>query len=479
MNCASRVIPHLRERGGRAAIWTVRDGPVAFSEMGALAAGTQRVARAEGLTSGVPVLVLAAPGPRLFAAVLGLIALGIPVMFVEPWMPVADIEHAIEIAKPQAFIGSPLALLWGLRVAAIRRIPRWLHLRRVTRSDRSAPFRADDVDPATPAVITFTTGTTGQPKGIVRSHQCMWDLHEILTDGGKRDAIDAPDLCIFPNIALLHLGTGRGAVIVPKAWSDRDLHRIAMLPPALQPRTLSCGPAFLRTLTRFAERMPGAFRLQSFHVGGALTDCAIFERAFERWNDATFTHVYGGTEAEPVAHADARASVTHSRRRGRFQTLHVGAPIPQIAAVPSPEGLWVSGPNVAPIYRPEPGAHAKTQRVDEAGRYWHCMGDRVTPDSDGWWLGGRASQPAEEFELEQRIYARLGTSACFVHRDPAGRLVLYGENVSRKRAEAGAGFATEFPEVEMIREGTIVRDRRHRARIDRRASLATAGRRNG
>ncbi|MFV1987683.1 MAG: AMP-binding protein [Gemmatimonadota bacterium] len=475
MNCASRVLPHFRDRPNHTALWTLEDGQISFGELGRLATGAQALALDAGLKAGDTALVLARPGPLLFAAVVGLLGLGVVVVFVEPWLPVRDIEHVLQHARPKAFIGSRLAQLWALRVPAARRIPRWIHIGRIEREYGVGSFMCPDLDPDAPGTITFTSGTTGRPKGLVRSHGCIWNLHEIITDGGRRDPYEAPELCIFPNLALLHLGSGRGAVLVPSDWSSRSVRRVAHLSADAEPASLTCGPAFLIQLLR-SNQEHGVFGgLRSITVGGAQTDCWILERGFERWPEARWTHVYGGAEAEPVALVDAREAVRLSRARGRFQTLFLGDPVEALQTDPDPDGLWVSGPNVATRCLGGMEGGRPVRRTDENGREWHCMGDRISADKVGWWYGGRAVQPAEDFELEQRIYADLGTSACFVHRQPDGRLLLYGEGLTGNRAWPEAAILRCYPTLDGIQETRIVRDRRHRARIDRGATLAKGG----
>jgi acyl-CoA synthetase (AMP-forming)/AMP-acid ligase II len=462
MNCAVRLLNSASEFPRRTALWSEKHDGVTFREMLDLASQAQRLFRRCEVKPGVPVVMAASPGPEMFAALCGLLGLGAPIVLIEPWMPVDRIDHVIQLMKPKVFFSGFLGKLWGLRIPTVRKIPHWVTPADVRRQS-SSEYIIEDLPCSSQAIIAFSSGTTGMPKGVVRTQGFMWELHDIFVGLDPPNQWATPDLAVFPNIALYHLGTGRGAVLVPSKWSSRSLARIAQLPRHLQPETVTCGPAFLKTLLR----VPGFESLKDFHVGGALTDCWIFDKSFQRWPGARFTHVYGGSEAEPVALQEARLGVRLSKERGLFQTLSVGQPAPIIRWDIQPDSVWVSGPNVAPEYVGDTGQNLSTKKRDADGRLWHCMGDRIQEDDAGWWYSGRSSQSLADFAMEQRIYSFLNHSGAFLFRTPDKSLHLFGETVDARTTE----LRKAFPELEEVHYAKIVRDRRHRARIDRNASL--------
>lgn len=463
VNCVSLFLEQARARGPSPALWLPGEGVTTYAELRRIAVRAQHLADTAGVRAGDRVLLLESLGAPLYGAVIGLLGMGATVLLVEPWMPVARLEQVVASAAPRAFLSGCLGWLWGMRVGAVRRIPRWLWSRRL-RGAAGAEMRVEPVEGQQPAILTFTSGTTGAPKGVVRTHAGLTAQHGILSRALGLEVASGADLVIFANFALLNLASGRPSVIVPPAWKAADLRAVDALPDSLQPRSLTCGPAFLERVMQQASLR----RLEHLHIGGALTDTASFEAAFQRWPEAQVRHVYGSTEAEPVAVADARESVRHSRDRGLVQTLHLGRPVPEIASEPTPEGLWVTGAHTCPCYLGNDDENRRTKKTDAGGRIWHNMGDRVRPDADGWWYAGRVDQPPEDFALEQRIYAVLGSTASFVFRATDGACRLAGQGVSARDGE----LRRTFPELAGVVETTVVRDRRHRARIDRRASLA-------
>ena len=471
MNCVELVLTHSRECPDRTALMLYSNGwnKTTFGELLELAERAQSYYLKQGVSPGDTVLLLEGLTVRLYATLIALLSLGVTVVLVEPWMPIAKIEKTIQLVKPKAFISTTFGFLWGYRVRAIRNIPHWIRVSKITSAAREGSLKIEDVEPRRKGIVTFTSGTTGDPKGVVRDQGYLIQQYEILSKNlhshsGSDQEIRGNDLCIFANFALMNLASGRGSIIVHPAWKDEALRALDGLPASERPETMTAGPAFLMKLMENAK-LPS---LKAAHIGGALTDCALFEKAFKQWPEAEWSHIYGGSEVEPVALTDAREAVKQSREKDFFQTLYLGQPVPEISSQLGEDGLWVAGPHVCPEYVGNIEETRAFKRKDESGVLWHYMGDRIEKEGAGWWYQGRSNQKSEDFLLEQRIYSFLQSSRSFVHRKrDTDHRWLMGENLKSRAAE----IKKTFPEIQGVVEAKIYRDRRHRARIDRALSL--------
>jgi olefin beta-lactone synthetase len=464
MNCVELFLRQARMKPKAIALWHPATGAMTFGELLDLARRAQGMLRSQGITTGSSVLFVDMPGPRLYALVLATLALGATVVAVEPWLPVREIDRVIRKMRPKTFVASTIGQAWGVRVPAIRDIESWRCAGKVAKSPLGGDLRVEDVESNRPGLIAFTSGTTGRPKGVVREQGYLVKMYEVYTHALGLENEAGADLCIFANFVLANLASGRPSVIVPPTWRKTHLRGIDHLAEELQPHTVSCGPAFLEKMLQSARLA----RLESIHVGGALTDAALLERAFNKWPGAHFVHVYGSSEAEPVALSDAREAVRRSRDRGLFQVLCAGRPIDAIDARIESDTVWITGPHVCRMYVGNEEENFKHKRQDADGRVWHDMGDRIELQDGAWWYTGRSGQPAEDFHLEQSIYSALGSSRSFVHRTSPGSTYLVGEDLLPHANMIRARFRA----IDRLVTCRIQRDRRHRARIDRRASLA-------
>ncbi|HLN09732.1 MAG TPA: AMP-binding protein, partial [Xanthobacteraceae bacterium] len=105
--------------------------------------------------------------------------------------------------------------------------------------EASSPFfQFADFDENTRATTFHTTGTTGHPKGVMRTQNFLLRQHSALARLLHSDEFDGADLCPFANFALANLASGRCSLFVPDRWEARFFRKLEDLPKELLPQTL-------------------------------------------------------------------------------------------------------------------------------------------------------------------------------------------------------------------------------------------------
>ena len=129
--------------------------------------------RRRGVGKGDRVVLFVPMGIPLYEILLAVFAIGAVAVFLDAWADPKRLDYAAELSEAKAFIAIPKAYLLLLKSRALRRIPvRCLPgfgLKRVAEDFASAECCPDD-----PALITFTTGSTGVPKAALRTCGFLW-----------------------------------------------------------------------------------------------------------------------------------------------------------------------------------------------------------------------------------------------------------------------------------------------------------------
>ena len=463
-NSIYRFFNNSKAHPQKIAIADISQGVQTFEDIRIIGARAQEVMNKYKINAGDAVLVAITPSPTLYGTLTGLIGLGVKIIVIEPWLSLSRIDHIIQTTKPKAFLTSTIGKLWGLRSKEIRNIAHWITDKEILRSSYQE-FKVKDVADEHPAFIVFSSGTTGLPKGVLRTHGYLEKLYLVL-DSLEEETYQTPDLILFPSVALYHLGTGRGSVLIPRRWSQKNINKLIKLCQQFRPETVSASPGFLKKMLKMKKLSEFSF-LKRVVIGGALCDCPILQEAFASLPHQKFVHIYGSSEAEPVSLIDAKIAVEESIKRGYFQTLCLGKIIAPVKTKSKDNVLWVSGPNVAGEYIGEQELNRGIKERDESGVLWHCMGDRVNFEGELAFYGGREKQSRLEFEIEQKAYVILGHSKAFLHRTPDQKFILVGEEIKSKWNE----LKQELPQIDQFIESSIHRDPRHRSRIDRVKSV--------
>jgi acetyl-CoA synthetase len=137
-----------------------------FSELFAMSAGLSGGMAARGVERGDVVMTLAGSRIEWVLAMLACWRMGAVAMPCNPQLRRGDLRLRIEVAKPRLCIGEERYLSEmpdGVPCLDMEEVDRILD----EDHRQEPPAGAVDLDPSDPAVIIFTSGTTGEPRGVV------------------------------------------------------------------------------------------------------------------------------------------------------------------------------------------------------------------------------------------------------------------------------------------------------------------------
>ncbi|MGI9517963.1 MAG: AMP-binding protein, partial [Pirellulaceae bacterium] len=376
---------------------------VSFHELheGSLLLGSSL--REIGLQPGDRAIIMIPMSIDLYMTLLAVVSIGATAVFVDPWIPPRQMAAFAQFAEPTAFIG--IGKSHWLR----RMEPELKQVRKKVTTGHKflwwpAKYRLPvlklnmemsdvvQVDEEQPALITFTSGSSGQPKGANRTHRFLRAQHEALEHEFPCQADDI-DMPTFPVFALNNLVSGITSVVPDmdfKRVAEVDGNKIAKQMNQHGVTTCTVSPPFLDRLCDYLDgggRRPGLRRVLT---GGA----PVSRRQLKRWqdclNETEIIVAYGSTEAEPVAHISSGQRLSLDEGLPGYCTGQLVSRIDarvieilqQDEAIRSksldeltlPAGqigeLVVSGDHVCRDYFRNPEANAENKIVDPLGVIW-------------------------------------------------------------------------------------------------------------
>jgi fatty-acyl-CoA synthase len=168
-------------------------------------------------------------------------------------------------------------------------------------------FDYPEVDEREAAALCYTSGTTGNPKGVLYSHRSM-SLHSTATlvrDGLGLCHTDRV-LTVVPMFHANAWGLPHGAalagadLIMPNRYLAAE--PLAQLIASERPTLMGCVPTIFADLLRYADEHPGIdlSSLCNATCGGSAVPRALMKE-FEERHDVRIFQAWGMTETSPVA----------------------------------------------------------------------------------------------------------------------------------------------------------------------------------
>lgn len=236
---------------------------------------------------------------------------------------------------------------------------------------------AADIYPAGTAKVTFTSGTTGQPKGVCLDSAAMRSVAESIVTAAADSGIDR-HLCLLPLALLLENITGvyapllAGATVILPTSQQRgllgsqqlDIGQLFACLQTWQPHSLVLVPQMLKAMTIAASRgLPLPESLRFVAVGGARVSPEQLHEA--RQAGIPVYEGYGLSEC---------ASVVTLNLPGEDRPGSVGKPLPHARLRIAADGeIHVAGATLLGYAGQSPQADA-----------WYATGDLGFIDADGF-----------------------------------------------------------------------------------------------
>ncbi len=387
-------------------------------------------------------------GADQVAAILGVLAAGCAYLPVSPAQPAVRRDRILALGAPALVLTADSDQLTDPEVPVLT----------VEQTRDLTPGTERDVPPDSVAYVLFTSGSTGDPKGVEIEHRSAAHTIDVLTaaldaDGADRTLCLAEydfDMSVFDLFAPLSTG---GAAVLVETDDRRDADRWARTAADAGVTVLNCVPAFLDLLLSAVEAgtapMPP---LRAVLLGGDRIAPGLAHRLRARLPECRFLALGGMTEA-----AIHSTLLEVDGTDPSWACVPWGHPLPGVACrVVDAQGrdrpdlvpgeLWVAGTGLARGYR---GAADLTAErfVSSRGQRWYRTGDlaRYTPDGSLEYLGRTDHQVkvngvrVETGEIEAALISHpdITTAVAVVLDSPAPRLAA----VVVPRETTGSGTA--------------------------------------
>lgn len=381
-----------------------------LEQISALAYGLKNL----GIKKGDRVLIFAPLSIDLYLSMFAVQQIGAIAVFLDSFARREQLGLCAQISNPKAMISTGKAFQMCEEIPELATIPIQIvigpHLEQLTASKKTCPI--EPVDPDDTALITFTTGSSGTPKGANRTHRFLAAQHTALKEVIPYDGNET-DLPTFPIFALNNLASGITTILPEIDLASPSSHDGAILAKQIQDHEIKCctlSPSLFIKVAKHCfdkdEKLPSLKRVVT---GGAPISKENVEEFKTIAKQAQIMVLYGSTEVEPIAHIEAKEMLADCEKG---EGVNVG-PISKdleykfIRITKDPIELdtqgwkkWevkkgnigeliVSGPHVCEGYYNNEEAFRRAKIRDKEGKIWHRTGDLGSVDDKGclWFVG--------------------------------------------------------------------------------------------
>ena len=268
----------------------------------------------KGFQKGNKIVVFVPIGIEFYLILTAIFKMGLQAVFIDPYAGIEHINKCCEMISPDGIIGSGKTLLKGFFLKGIRKIGKKInYIKMMEHSEKLLIYEKnknqkiiqnEKIDGSTPALISFTSGSTGFPKIIMRTHEFLLGQHNVLEKNLKFEKETAV-YSSFPIFLLSHMATGTTTFIPDLNWRkpvESDFRNIIKQITENNIQNIILPPAIFENIVKFCKDEKITLEnVQKVYTGGAPVFYSLMKNIKEVFANAKIIALYGASEAEPIS----------------------------------------------------------------------------------------------------------------------------------------------------------------------------------
>jgi acyl-CoA synthetase (AMP-forming)/AMP-acid ligase II len=390
-----------------------KDGaPCTYAEFEAYILGAYQNLLEKGIKKGSKVLVAVPMSLELYAIMEAIFAHGAIAIFLDPWMKGKKMGSVIRQVSPDLFIVTKKLSRITWLLPATWKLAKW-KVNGATKAlnsnlQLSKIYNSINITNEDNALITFTSGTSGRPKGANRTYGFIFAQAETLKAHLGNSENGSVDYSNFPIVGLANFALGNTVAIpqlnLMKLHESNPTEVLDQLNNQIVSR-LIVSPSLLR---KVLEKITANHSIKTVMTGGAPISISLVQTALEKCPSVYFEAIYGSTEAEPIC--ITTFNEIDKKLAEPLKGVYVGAPVPEVELkileqkdIPINSTTFetlqlkhgevgeivVTGNHVNKNYYQNPEAFIKNKIVDSLETIWHRTGDLGYLENGVLYLVGR------------------------------------------------------------------------------------------
>jgi len=399
-----------------------------YGDFASLVAGTAKNLSKHGLQKNDRVILFLPMCLELYTAMFALQRIGAIAVFLDSWARRDQLAVCAECVQPVAMISHPAAfeLIKGLEefnsikycITGLMNVEGMLSISQLMNTENGTSA-ITPVSSETTALVTFTTGSSGKPKGANRTHRFLSAQHLELKNVMPYYPSDI-DLPAFPIFSLNNLASGVTTILPALDLANPSERDAEILYNQITNEHVTCctlSPSMVVNVMKYCHSNELLLsNVRRVVTGGAPISEDDVRSFMAIAPNTEFWILYGSTEVEPMAHIEGREMLKNSRSKDddfiaegvnvghisgslqyKFIKVEKGIvdgekdDLNAMELAPGEIGEFiVSGDHVCKDYYNNTEAFSRAKIRDKEGNVWHRTGDLGYLDQNGYlWIVGR------------------------------------------------------------------------------------------